>query len=144
MKESIINHNIGKSLDWYHKIADGAMQKLPFDGFGLYRDKAIYWEAKYLPKPQSFNFHRLEDHQIANLLDIEKLDKSNGNFIPLLLIAVNYGRADVRVFYYKNMSEIDKRKRGKKNILKKEFDSSTNYVTIKKGLLNMNEILNGE
>ena len=142
MKESIINHNIGKSLDWYHKIADGAMQKLPFDGFGLYQGKSIYWEAKYLPKPKSFNFHRLEDHQISNLLKIEILDQSRKNFVPLLLIAVNFGRADVRVFYYKNMQEIHERKLAKKNILKKEFESATNYVTIKKGLIDFDKIIN--
>ena len=143
MKESILNRQIKNSASWGFKIPDGAMTKLCFDGFGVYKGKAIYWEAKYLPKPKSFNFNRLEAHQIKALLDIEKLNMEN-NFAPLLLIGVNYGHAQVRVYYYKDMAEIDKRKRNKNNILKKEFDISTNYVVVKKGLIDFDEILNGE
>jgi len=139
MDEKVINRVIGKSMDWYHKISDAGMGQKPFDSFGVYKGKAIYTEAKYLPKPKSFNFNRLEDHQIENLLEIE--NQKTNNIIPLLLIAVNFGRADVRVFYYKDMHEIFKRKTEKRNILKKEFESSKNFVTIKKSLINLEDIL---
>ena len=63
------------------------------------------------------------------------------NLIPLFLIAVNFGRADIRIFYYTNMKEINERKINKKNILKKEFENSTNYVLVKSSLINMEEII---
>ena len=140
MNEAKINTMIRKSLFWGFKIPDGSMGKLPFDIFGVYQGKAIYIETKYLPSPKSFNFHRLEDHQIKALLDIEKLN-TEGAFVSLFLVAVNYGRAKIRVYYYKDMAEIDERKRNKKNILKKEFDSSSNYVVISKGLIDFSAIL---
>ncbi len=141
MNEAQINTMIGKSMEWRHKISDAGFGQKPFDLFGVYKGKAIYIETKYLPKPKSFNFSRLEVHQIKALLDIEKLNKNN-SFIPLFLVAVDFGRSDKRVFYYKDMQEIHERKLAKKNILKKEFESSTNYVTIKKGLIDFDKILN--
>ncbi len=141
MNEKVINTVIGRSAQWHHKISDAGFGQKPFDGFSIYKGQAIYWEAKYLPKPASFNFNRLENHQMKALLDIEKLN-SNNNFVPLLLIAVNFGRGDVRVFYYRDMQEIHERKLAKRNILKKEFEISTNYTTIKKGLIDFDKILN--
>ena len=142
MDEATINRYIGKSASWYHKISDAGRGQKPFDTVGIFKDKALYIEAKYLPSPKSFNFNRLENHQIANLLAIEELDQGRGNFVPLVLIAVNYGRGAIRIYYYTDMANIDKRKREKKNILKKEFDVSTNYVVVKKGLIDFDCILN--
>ncbi len=142
MLEKDINSKIVKSLDFAHKISDESKGKKPFDIFGVYKGKGIYIETKYLSKPQSFNFNRLEDHQIASLLDIYNSDKGQGNLIAVFLVAVNFGHADVRVFYYLNMPQINKRKLSKDNILKKEFEASTNYVKIKKGLIDFNKIIN--
>lgn len=140
MNETHINRTIGKSLDWYFKIPDNAfLNKLPFDGFGVYKGYSIYWEAKYLNKPSAFNFSRLEDHQIQNLLEISK--QNSEYIIPLLLIAVNFGRSDTRIYYYKDIKEIAKRKQNKESILKKEFESSKNYIKIKKSLINIDEII---
>lgn len=142
MNEARINTMIGNSLDWSHKISDGGTHgKLPFDIFGVYKGRPIYIETKYLPTPKSFNFHRLEDHQIKSLFDIQKLDEDEGTLISLFLVAVNFGRGDIRVFYFTDMHEINQRKQEKKNILKKEFESRTNYVTIKKGLIDFDRIL---
>ncbi len=141
MDEKIINSQVRASLEFGHKISDESRVKKPMDVFGTYKGKAIYIETKYLSSPKSFNFNRLETHQIASLLKIEK-ENILGAFVPLLLIAVNYGRGRVRVYYYKDMAEIDRRKREKNNILKKEFDSSTNYIIIQKGLLDFDKILN--
>ena len=142
MNEAQVNGMLRKSLDFGFKIPDGSMTKLPFDLFGVYQGKGIYIETKYLPKPKSFNFHRLEDHQISSLLNIYNLDENRNNLVSLFLIVVNYGRGDKRVFYYKDMKEIDRRKRNKENILKKEFDISTNYTTISKSLIDFDKILN--
>lgn len=139
MNEAQINNMIRKSLDWGYKISDESRVQKPFDIFGLYAGKGIYIETKYLPKPQSFNFKRLEDHQISSLLKIEQ--QGGDDLIPLVLIAVNFGRADIRVYYYTDMEELSKRKYAKDNILKKEFEASKNYVVIKKQLINMDEII---
>ncbi len=139
MNEAIINNMIRKSCSWGYKISDESRVKKPFDIFSVHKGKAIYIETKYLPKPASFNMKRLEDHQISSLLKIEQQDSPH--LIPLVLIAVNFGRADIRVFYYKDMAEMSRRKYEKESILKKEFENSTNYVTIKKQLIDIDEVL---
>ena len=144
MNEAKINTIIKNSMDWAFKIPDNPTNAFianAFDGFGLYKGKAIYWEAKYLAKPMSFNFNKLANHQIDNLLKIYNLSLSQDNIIPLILIAVNFGRADVRIFYYKDMQEIYNRKLNKQSILKKEFENAKNFIKIKKSLINLEEVL---
>lgn len=153
--EAEFNGIVVKSLNqsgWAYKVPDqvslitGFGAPKPFDIVGIYKDKKgegrpVYIESKFLPRVESFNFSRLEDHQIEALSKCQNLlgDKA----LVLLLICVDFGRAEKRVYFYKDMKEIGDRKRNKKNILKKEFESTNNYTTIKKGLINFEDILNG-
>ena len=63
--------------------------------------------------------------------------------LSIFAIGVDYGRGDKRVFVWKNsdLYHIKERKELKNNIYKKEFDTLKNYVKIKKGLVNFDEIL---
>lgn len=126
-------------MEWRHKIADVGRMPKPFDGFGIFNGVPVYWESKNLKKPQSFNFKRLEDHQIFNLLEIKNRLKDENH--TWLLICVDFGRADKRVFLFRDMEYINKRKTEKDSILKKEFESRRNYVKIKKQLIDFNELL---
>ena len=60
---------------------------------------------------------------------------------PWVLI---FGRGDKRVFYWTDMDYIDQRKRTSKSILKKEFMTMTNFVRIKKNLIDFSSILENE
>lgn len=152
MLESDFNSIVTKSFNsqggYGFKIPDerstitGFHSKNPYDVYGLYGGKFWAWESKWMNKPQSFNFNRLEEHQIDNLIKAYELMKGNG--ISVFAIGIDYGRADKRVFIWKNedLYKIKERKNQGKNILKKEFDSLENYVRISKNLVNLDEIIN--
>lgn len=150
MLESDFNGILTKSLNesgWFgFKIGDQRSSltqfhsKNPYDLFGYYKGKFVCCESKWLKKPSAFNFTRLEDHQIENLIKAyEMLD----DCLSIFAIGVDYGRGDKRVFVWKNsdLYHIKERKELKNNIHKKEFDILKNYVKIKKGLVNFDEIL---
>jgi penicillin-binding protein-related factor A (putative recombinase) len=138
MLEAQFNTIIGNSLDWRHKIGDAGRFKKPFDGFGVFRGKPVYWEAKWLKTPKAFPWSRLEDHQIESLLNIQRL-------MPdahcLFIIGVDYGRADKRIFIFTDMELVNRRKQIEKSILKKEFDARTDYVKITQQLIPFGEVL---
>ena len=152
MLESDFNSIVTKSFNSQggmgFKIPDerstitGFHSKNPYDVYGLYGGKFWAWESKWMNKPQSFNFNRLEEHQIDNLIKAYELMKGNG--ISVFAIGIDYGRADKRVFIWKNedLYEIKERKNQGNNILKKEFDSLENYIKISKNLINIEDILN--
>lgn len=148
--ESEFNNIVVKSLDFGHKIADTRssvtfqMNKLPFDGFGVFKDinnigHPVYFESKFLRKPQAFNFSRLEDHQIDALLKCSLL--LDNNALILFLICVDFGRADKRVFFFRNMEYLNQRKINKQSITKKEFENLQNYIPIIKQKIDFNKIL---
>lgn len=148
MKENDLNSIISRSLNKKgcgFKIPDtfasGSFNhpKLLYDGIGFYNHKFVCWESKYLNEPKSFPFTRLEDHQIKALLDFYE----NTDCYSLFLIGVNFGRGDNRVFYWMNddLYKINERKNNKDNIYKKEFLSLDNYIKIKKGVIDFDEIL---
>lgn len=153
MVESDFNSIITKSLNsqggFGFKIPDerstitGYHSKNPYDIFGLFEGHFIALESKYLQKPQAFNFNRLENHQIDNLIKAFELCPTA---IAVFAIGVNFGRADIRCFFWKNeeLYGIRERKLNNKSILKKEFESLNNFVKIKKGQLDMKEILLSE
>ena len=138
MDEQKFNTIIGNSLDWRFKIPDAGGMAKPFDGIGLFKGLPVYWEAKNLKKVEAFNFNRLEDHQIFNLLTIQQqLKQVHAWFI----VCVDFGRADKRVFLFRDMDYINNRKKNKKRILKKEWLERKNYVKIKKELIDLEELL---
>lgn len=141
LKEYELNSIIKKSLDWAHKISDAGQiehGKSPFDGFGRYKVQPVYWESKFLPEVKSFNFNRLEDHQLESLKETSKIKDS----LSLFLIGVVFGRNDIRVFIFRDLNYIENRKKEKRNILKKEFLERTNFIKIKKGMIDIEELLN--
>lgn len=140
MNEQTFNTIVGNSLTWYHKISDGGRHGLlPFDGFGVFHGRPVYWESKIIQNPKSFNFRRLEDHQIYNLKKVQELLP---DALVFFIVCVNFGRADKRAFVFKDMNYIDRRKTQKENILQKEWISRKNYVTLKKQLINFEDIIN--
>jgi penicillin-binding protein-related factor A (putative recombinase) len=138
MTEQQLNTTIGTSMDWHYKIGDAGKFKKPFDGVAIHGGKSIYWESKLIKKPQAFNFTRLEDHQIYNLMQVYKLAP---DAIPLFLICVQFARGDNRVFVFRDMPYIAQRKRDRISITKKEFERRKNYVNIHKQLINIDELL---
>ena len=79
MKESnfntIFNNNL-KLKGFSHKIADGvggiSIQN-PFDGISVVDGKPWYWENKLIKGfYTSFNFRKIEDHQLVNLSKIKR------------------------------------------------------------------------
>lgn len=151
MHEKEFNTIVSKSLNtlggFGYKIPDtfaaGSLKRseAPYDGYGFFNNHFVCWESKYLNSPSAFNFTNLQDHQIENL--IKFYENIPNACYSLFLIGVNFGRGDVRVFYWMNddLYNIKERKLNKENIHKKEFLSLSNYINIKKGLINFNEIL---
>lgn len=143
--EAEFNTIVTKSLDWGFKIPDtgnsvmyAPKNRLPFDGFGAVNGKPVYFESKYLSTVRAFNFNRLEDHQIENLLKLKELMP---DALVLFLICVDFGRGDKRVFFFRDMDYVNQRKMAKDSITKKEFLARRNYVKIKKGLMDFNELM---
>lgn len=150
MIESDFNGIVTKSLNsqggFGFKIPDerstltGFHSKNPYDIFGIFDGHFIAWESKYLQKPKAFNFNDLQEHQIDNLIKSFELCP---NAVSIFAIGVNFGRADTRCFFWKNeeLYTIRDRKNNKNNILKKEFEKLDNYIKIRKGQLDIKEIL---
>ena len=138
----LITRSINKK-GFAHKISDSVSlkssqsNKLPFDIFGIYNGKPVYIESKFLKEPKAFNFSRLEEHQIKSLIKCKKLCPDAS---CLLLIGVVFGRGDIRVFYFDDPEYLYDRKLHRQSILKKEFESMTNYVSVKKDLIDLSFI----
>ena len=154
--ETAFNSIVSRSLNlkeesFGYKIADtfstsGTRSLSPFDGFGMYVSESgkvypVYWESKSLNEPKAFPMTRLEDHQINYLI---KLYNALGeDALCLFLICVDFGRADKRVFVWKNkdLLYIKERKNQKKNILKKEFETLNNFVRVEHNIIDFQKIL---
>lgn len=145
---TIVSHSLSSLENGFgYKIPDTfasdsfKRSKAPYDGYGFFNKHFVCWESKYLNNPSSFNFNNLQEHQIENL--IKFYENIPNACYSLFLIGINFGRGDIRVFYWMNddLYNIKERKLNKENIHKKEFLSLSNYINIKKGLINFNEIL---
>lgn len=119
----------------------GFHSKNPYDVYGLYKGKFWAWESKWMNKVQSFNFNRLEEHQINNL--IKDYEIMGDNSLCIFAIGIDFGRADKRIFVWGNseLYNIRERKFAKKNILGKEFQNLDNYVRISKGEIPLDEVI---
>lgn len=97
---------IRKALIKPYKIADesafgraGVFSSIrPFDGIGLIelngKKHFLCWEAKYLKTAGAFSFKRLQPWQNEFLAIYSEVVKS------FVLVGINYGRADIRVFAF--------------------------------------------
>ena len=150
MLESDFNSIVTKSFNsqggYGFKIPDerstitGFHSKNPYDVFGLREGKFWAWESKWMNKVQSFNFNRLEQHQIDNL--IKAYEIMGDNSVCVFAVGVDFGRADKRIFVWGNseLYNIRERKLSKNNILGKEFQKLDNFVTISKGEIPLDKI----
>lgn len=121
---TVVNH----SLICGHKIADpgaafSSTIKRCFDGIGMLEInnelKFVCWEAKFLKKPQAFNFaNKIESHQSYYLSEYSKSD-----VLCYVLLCVDYGRSDKRVFIFEWNKDMDNLYREGYSIHKKVLDS---------------------
>lgn len=72
---------------------------LPAKDFGYEENMNVFvcWEAKYLKEPKAFSLKRVEDHQAFYLSAFSKAMCTQS----LLILGVDFGRADKRVFVFK-------------------------------------------
>lgn len=143
VNEADFNRDIGKSLDWYYKIADdgssiGIGGKRPFDGFGILGGKPIYWEAKYLHSPSAFNFKNLKQHQIDNLVTISTLAP---DAVCFFILGVSFSPRELRAYVFTDMLDIKRRKDESKSILLKDLKSLTNYTVKDKGKFDLRRFI---
>lgn len=93
-----------------HKISDEAMQytstaKKPFDYFGACGSYLIYGESKFQRGYQSFNFNRLQDHQIKALLRFRKAASAIDN--SKIFSVVSLGIWESRKYFHVYFFDID-------------------------------------
>lgn len=126
----MVTHTFTTQNGWCYKIPDVGFDLKPYDCFGFHNGMSYVMELKWLPKPQAFNFNRLEQHQIDNL--IQTYEIMGDNVRACFIIGVEYSRMDKRAYVFTNeqLYEIRRRKENKENILKKEF-SNLPYLKIK-------------
>ena len=121
--QSILTHTFTSQEGWCYKIEDAGFSPKPYDCYGFHDGMAYVMELKWMNKPQAFNFSRLEQHQIDNLLRTYEIMGDNARC--MFIIGINYSRLDKRVFIFCNeqLKEIARRKKEKRNLLKKDFDN---------------------
>lgn len=142
----IIRKSFAEQGNFAFKIQDSGQyfdgvvshQKNPYDGFAYYKGKFIAWESKWLPKPMSLNLRRLEDHQLEAL---QKTRKTLNSSIALFLVGIKWSTRETRVYVFTDLDYIERRRANKENILKKEWESLTNYVKVKKGQVDIEELI---
>lgn len=103
---------ITKSLVNGYKIPDPSgmyamTSKRAFDGIGTLVVNGeltfICWEAKFLKRPGAFNFNRIEPWQSFYLSEYSKAK----NVVSYVIVGVDYGRADKRVFIFEWNEKMD-------------------------------------
>jgi penicillin-binding protein-related factor A (putative recombinase) len=147
MKESDLNTIIKNSVQeegWCFKISDQGGQAYipnPFDLFGIFQGEPIYIESKIIKNGlYAFNLDKIEEHQYANLLQIEESIKVSHN----CLIAVGfYKQREMKIIMFFDFMYIwNEKQKGRKSFLKKELEelySDNMYVTIGKKMIGDNK-----
>ncbi len=100
---TIIRRSLERGNNFGFKIADpnqsvfragsGAI-KNPFDGFGVNKDRAVFWEAKIF-SGKTFKISEMRDHQIANLLQIWNMESgaiSERKYLPIIIVGRKQGK----------------------------------------------------
>ena len=134
---TIIKNTIIKQGGWAYKIPDPSKDsslcsvKRPFDGFGVWKGRPIYWESKFSRVFGSFNLQRIEEHQIQNLLAIKNICTDS---LVCIVWGVHIKRGVSWVFIFDDIYMIHERRKNKKNFTKKELLSCPHY-DIKKGII---------
>lgn len=141
----IIRKSFAEQGDFAFKIQDSGQYfngkvshtKNPADGIAFYKGYFVAWESKWLPKPSSLNLQRLQDHQLDFLKKTKNCLKSSK---ALFLVGIKWTSRETRVYIFEDIDELERRRNSKENILKKEFETMENYVSVKKGIINIEEL----
>jgi len=143
MNEKDLNRIIVKSfkkIGFAHKISDDAQNftatgKKPFDYFAINPYGVIYGESKFIKGIYSFNFKRLESHQIESLKTISALDKIHNNIYTLISLGLWESRKYFYVLFFEFSSIMNLINKGIKSVNKKileEIISDGKYMDVKK------------
>lgn len=134
---TIMTRSIKEAGGWAYKIPDVGMSLKPFDITGVYKGKALGLELKWIQKPQAFNLQRWETHQVENLLEVWK----SGGWAALI-IGVDWGRQDKRIYFWKNeeLIGLKQRRDERRNILKKEFEALP-YILMKNQKIDIDRLI---
>ncbi|MFA5385384.1 MAG: hypothetical protein WC364_12135 [Eubacteriales bacterium] len=108
--------------------------KRPFDLIGSWEGKLLVVECKYMSTLGSFSLQRVEDHQMEALL---QWSRGIPNTQAWIVLGVNVKRGDNRVYVFKDMEEIQRRRDLKENFLKKDLEKMSHFE-IHKGLIDLN------
>ena len=135
--QTYMTHSFREAGAFLYKISDASWEKKPFDCFGVYKGKPIAMELKWLTTPKAFPMTRFEDHQLQGLLDWWK----SGGW-GALVIGVDFGRSDKRLYIWKNeeLLGLEQRKKDKRNILKKEFEALP-YILMKNQKIDIDRLI---
>lgn len=105
----------------------------PFDMIATLSGHPVFIEAKFMKGMQAFALSRIEDHQIEAL-------KSWRGKIPgsesWIVLGVNAGRADNRIYIFKNILDIAGRRMERRNYLKKDLEQLP-YMKVQKNLVDL-------
>lgn len=103
----------------------------PFDMFGISISNPYYIEVKFMNKLMSFNLNKIENHQIRELTEIKRL---NPNARCWIVLGIKVSKMDSRIYIFKDIMEIEKRRTDKENYLKKELETLP-YYSVKSGII---------
>ena len=94
-------------------------------------------ELKWLTTPKAFPMTRFEDHQLEGLKEWWLAGGWGA-----LVIGVDFGRSDKRLFIWKNeeLLGLEQRKKDKRNILKKEFEALP-YILMKNQKIDIDRLI---
>ena len=110
----------------------------PFDMIASYKGNPVYIEVKYMKGLHSFNLQEIRDHQIENLINYK--NKIN-NAECWIVLGINVKRGDNRIYIFKDIFEIEKRRLNKDNYKVKELHQLP-YYPIKKNLCQLSFYVN--
>jgi hypothetical protein len=130
MKESVLNHDLislfkgtghfAYKIEDPHKTQVLSSSKRPFDGFARFSEPVndFYFEAKLIKNSvKAFSLSRVEDHQLANLLQIKR---SGG--LTAVILGVWVPRRDYWFMCFDPEFLLRLAEKGKKSINKKELN----------------------
>jgi penicillin-binding protein-related factor A (putative recombinase) len=139
---TIFKNSLLLSNEVMHKIPDpssnySSTTQRPFDMFGSWQGKPLYVECKFMNKMQSFNLQTIQDHQIDNLCNFKKRILNAESWIVL---GVHAGRGDNRIYVFKDIFEIEERRKAKENYKMKDL-LTFSFLPVKKDLCQLNLLL---
>lgn len=156
MKEKDLNRVIVSSLKdigFAHKISDDAQNftgtsKKPFDYFAVTEDFTVYGESKFIKGIYSFNFNRLEEHQIEALTEIAtKTEMYDSTVLPVVSIGFWEPHKFLFIIFFHIKTINSLIDAGTNSIKKKELEriiENGKYLEVKKNTVQHIELLSNK